>query len=147
MFTEPEVVKFTEPDDEFCYVILTTDEFIDMSIFTVSEWEKLELIAQLNRKNQSELEDLSDYSYTWFFDSTNPNYKENVRWKKSIEFMDVQMGKVFGIKFSELDPKFGTKKELKKIYESLDFLITNKTVTKDKLRKWFIDNYPVINNN
>ena len=100
MFTQPEVVKFMESEELFYYVVVTTDEFVDMSIFTETEWEKLEEIAQTNRKNQYNLQDMSDWSYTWFFDSTNPKYEENIQYKKAIEFIDVQMEKYFGLKFS-----------------------------------------------
>ncbi len=147
MFTEPEVVKFTESDDLFRYIICKTNDNIDMSIFTESEWEKLMSISQSNRKKQHELEDLTDYSYTWFFDLTKTNSEENSQRQNPKEFMDEQLEKAFGIKFSDLEPKFGTRKELRKIFEILDFQITDKTVTKDQVRKWFVDNYPNISYN
>ena len=47
MFKNPELIKFYkeelgEEEEWFIYVITNTKKYVDMSIFSIDEWERLE---------------------------------------------------------------------------------------------------------
>jgi hypothetical protein len=130
----------------FYFIITSTPYYIDISIFTIEEWEKLELIHKRFRDQQIILENETDYNYSRMFDRTNLNYEKNRHYETSIYWLDRELYRNFGVKFKELDPNCEDKKNLKVICETIPkiFKYEEKQYSKDKLRKWFVDNYNVL---
>jgi hypothetical protein len=61
------------------YVVLSTTindiDIEEINIFTEEEWNKLNIMNKVFRKHQIDLEDMSDDSYSRFFDKTTPQYE------------------------------------------------------------------------
>ena len=120
------------------YVILSTTindiDIEEINIFTEEEWNKLNIMNKVFRKHQIDLEDMSDDSYSRFFDKTTPQYEENKKFEKYVYFMDRELTKQFNVKF----------RNLVNDYEYADDIFVTDTLKKNKLRKYFVDNYNII---
>jgi len=120
------------------YVILSTTindiDIEEINIFTEEEWNKLNIMNKVFRKHQIDLEDMSDDSYSRFFDKTTPQYEENKKFEKYVYFMDRELTKQFNVKF----------RDLVNDYEYADDIFVTDTLKKNKLRKYFVDNYNII---
>jgi len=155
MFKNPELIKFYkeelgEEEEWFIYVITNTKKYVDMSIFSIDEWERLEEMNKKFRMEQNFLNDLSDDIYSCMFNKDNPNYKKNIELRNAIYYLDRGLQKKFGFKFRNLEPIEECKINLQSKYEEIQELqlITmsgnKKECRKDILRKWFIDNYQTL---
>jgi len=148
MFKKPELIKFDFEEEEwFYYVITDTEEYIDMSIFSTEEWERLVEIDKKFRMEQSGLQDLSDDSYSWMFNKDNPKYKKNCEFREVVYYLDRGLEGEFGVKFRDLEPTNEARSKLQLKYEELHWKTMDegsKDCTKDKLRKWFIDHYKTL---
>ena len=120
------------------YVVLSTTindiDIEEINIFTEEEWNKLNIMNKVFRKHQIDLEDMSDDSYSRFFDKTTPQYEENKKFEKYVYFMDRELTKQFNVKF----------RDLVNDYEYADDIFVTDTLKKNKLRKYFVDNYNII---
>jgi len=155
MFKNPELIKFYkeelgEEEEWFIYVITNTKKYVDMSIFSIDEWERLEEMNKKFRMEQNFLNDLSDDIYSCMFNKDNPNYKKNIELRNVIYYLDRGLQKKFGLKFRDLEPIEECKINLKTKYEEIQELElttmngNKKECSKDTLRKWFIDNYQTL---
>ena len=120
------------------YVVLSTTindiDIEEINIFKEEEWNKLNIMNKVFRKHQIDLEDMSDDSYSRFFDKTTPQYEENKKFEKYVYFMDRELTKQFNVKF----------RDLVNDYEYADDIFVTDTLKKNKLRKYFVDNYNII---
>ena len=120
------------------YVVLSITindiDIEEINIFTEEEWNKLNIMNKVFRKHQIDLEDMSDDSYSRFFDKTTPQYEENKKFEKYVYFMDRELTKQFNVKF----------RDLVNDYEYADDIFVTDTLKKNKLRKYFVDNYNII---
>lgn len=150
-----ELIKFNEEgrieeEEWFMYVITNTEKYVDMSIFSIDEWERLEEMNKKFRMEQNFLNDLSDDIYSCMFNKDNPNYKKNIELRNSNYYLDRGLQKKFGLKFRDLEPIEECKINLKTKYEEIQELElttmngNKKECRKDTLRKWFIDNYQTL---
>ena len=155
MLKTPELIKFNEEgrieeEEWFMYVITNTEKYVDMSIFSIDEWERLEEMNKKFRMEQNFLNDLSDDIYSCMFNKDNPNYKKNIELRNSNYYLDRGLQKKFGLKFRDLEPIEECKINLKTKYEEIQELElttmngNKKECSKDTLRKWFIDNYQTL---
>jgi hypothetical protein len=134
MFTQ----EINKQNNLISVVLSTTINGIDIeetNIFTEEEWNKLNIMNKVFRKHQIDLEDMSDDSYSRFFDKTTPQYEENKKFEKYVYFMDRELTKQFNVKFRDLVNDYD--------YVDNDYDITD-TLKKNKLRKYFVDNYNII---
>jgi len=83
------------------------------------------------RKHQIDLEDMTDDSYSRYFNKTNPQYEENKKFEKYVYFMDRELTTQFNVKFRDLAINYD--------YNYYDNIFVINT-----LRKWFVDNYKTI---
>jgi hypothetical protein len=133
MFTQ----EINKQNNLISVVLSTTINGIDIeetNIFTEEEWNKLNIMNKVFRKHQIDLEDMSDDSYSRFFDKTTPQYEENKKFEKYVYFMDRELTKQFNVKF----------RDLVNDYEYADDIFVTDTLKKNKLRKYFVDNYNII---
>jgi hypothetical protein len=91
------------------------------------------------RKHQINLEDMSDDSYSRYFDKTNPQYEENKKFEKYVYFMDRELTKQFNVKFRDLAINYDY------VDNNYDNIFVTNTLRKNILRNWFVDNYKTIN--
>ena len=134
MFKKLELVNFdNEKKESFYYIITTTKDFIDMSIFDEYEIKILKEMDNFFYNQQEYFRSLSDNVY-----NTNENYK----YKEAAYYFDAEMYKYFNVNFRDLDIIEDNKENLKLKYEELKF--NNIVVTKDKLRKWIVENFKFI---
>ncbi len=78
MFSSKELIKFNFDTRWFYYVITKTDKFVDISIFTKEEWERLNEINKKFKKEQLVLESLSDEYHKSMFNINNSNYEKKL---------------------------------------------------------------------
>jgi hypothetical protein len=130
----------------FYYVILifnnlNQDKLVDLSIFTEDEWNYLFKIGNEFHTRQIGLEREDDNIFSWRFHYNNPKKEENESYHHNIYWMDKQLQKVFDTKFCDMNVEIATRDELTDIYYHLQNQnnLTTK-VTKDTLRKWFVEN-------
>lgn len=114
MFKQLELFKFVFDDEEcFCYVILETDDFVDMSIFTMEEWNELEEMYKLfGKKGKSDMDTILYVNF-------------------GVKFKDLH-------KFEEYESNLRSRYE-EIHWNTMD--LGEKEMTKDKLRKCFVYNY------
>ena len=138
MFTQ-EINK----QNNLIYVVLSTTindiDIEEINIFTEEEWNKLNIMNKVFRKHQINLEDMSDDSYSRYFDKTNPQYEENKKFEKYVYFMDRELTKQFNVKFRDLAINYDY------VDNNYDNIFVTNTLRKNILRNWFVDNYKTIN--
>ena len=138
MFTQ-EINK----QNNLIYVVLSTTindiDIEEINIFTEEEWNKLNIMNKVFRKHQINLEDMSDDSYSRYFDKTNPQYEENKKFEKYVYFMDREQTKQFNVKFRDLAINYDY------VDNNYDNIFVTNTLRKNILRNWFVDNYKTIN--
>jgi hypothetical protein len=129
---------FTQEINKQCkliYGVLSTTindiDIEDIYIFTEEEWNKLNIMNKVFRKHQIDLEDMTDDSYSRYFNKTNPQYEENKKFEKYVYFMDRELTTQFNVKFRDLAINYD--------YNYYDNIFVINT-----LRKWFVDNYKTI---
>ena len=137
MFTQ----EINKQNNLISVVLSTTINGIDIeetNIFTEEEWNKLNIMNKVFRKHQIDLEDMSDDSYSRFFDKTTPQYEKNKKFEKYVYFMDRELTKQFNVKFCDLV------KDYDYIDNDYDDGFITDILKKNKLRKYFVDNYNII---
>ena len=137
MFTQ----EINKQNNLISVVLSTTINGIDIeetNIFTEEEWNKLNIMNKVFRKHQIDLEDMSDDSYSRFFDKTTPQYEENKKFEKYVYFMDRELTKQFNVKFRDLVNDYDY------VDNDYDDGFLTDTLKKNKLRKYFVDNYNII---
>jgi hypothetical protein len=135
MFDKEELVQF-DCDETYYYIVIEND---DLSIFSEEEWNTLLKIHKIFRLKQLDLESMSDSSYSWMFNPINPMYEKNILYRQSVYFMDNELRYRFGIKFEDLEPLYDHKEKIRTTFKE----VKNK-FTKDRLRRWIVDNYKTI---
>jgi hypothetical protein len=138
-----EIVRTYYSSGELIYVVLSTTindiDIEEINIFTEEEWNKLNIMNKVFRKHQINLEDMSDDSYSRYFDKTNPQYEENKKFEKYVYFMDRELTKQFNVKFRDLAINYDY------VDNNYDNIFVTNTLRKNILRNWFVDNYKTIN--
>ncbi len=149
MFNVKQLIEFNFDTRWYYYVIINTDEFIDMSIFTKEEWVKLQKFNEKFRGEQLILESLYDEYYKLMFSKNNHDYEKNCNYRKVIYYLDKELKNKFGTNFNKLIPIEENEEKLKSIYKELYWKTfennnNNRECKKDKLRLWFIENYEIL---
>lgn len=152
MLKKKEILNFEEEKKpEYIHIIINEEKYgdiilIDFSIFTPEECEYLIEINEEFKKCQRGLESDSDDYYSWLYNKDNPNREKNLAYKNKVYWLDIQLKENFGDYLENLFPSnlYDTKcrEELFEIYTELKNKYVN--MTKDKLRKWFVDNLSLI---
>jgi hypothetical protein len=121
--------------DQYYYwtIIFTNDNNVDISIFTENEWNKLKVFNEcFTERRNLELNN----------DDNSLNCEQTLRYKNKIHWFDDNMEKSFKITFNKLEFDYGNEDE---IVSNIKVLMKSNDVTTNKLRKWIILNYQILN--
>ena len=159
MFEKNELTNCNNDEEltpyQYVCIICENEEcsIFDLSVFTIEEANYLKNIDEIFRQGQRWQERLGAAHYSWLFNRDNPKQLENVLYNKQIYWMDYRLKTHFGYNFrdlflSDLDA-FGdfTKSTQNEILHKHKILVDKygkKNISKDKLRKWVINNLDMI---
>jgi hypothetical protein len=153
MLNRNELFNFDEEEEEPQYIYIenynVNGKYIDISIFTEEEFEYLETINKHFCDCQRNSQDDSDSSHTWKFHKDNPEREKNKLYEDRIYWMDRKIKENFCVKCKFLleEPHYQTKKELSILFDNLTQKYFEEDISKDGIRKWFVENMDTINAN
>ena len=148
MFTNDELFPIYEKHNGPTYnhiiseVIKNGEKHVDLSIFTYDEVRQIKIfLAELSGASyllERESENMVKMKY---YNENNPDKQKNIEQRDKIIQTKNELAEIHNIKESPLfiEDKFYTIYDYQELYEKLIFKYEKKNVTKDKLRKWFIE--------